>query len=61
LLSFSHAGTNSQMLQRAVRAVQQLRGEAGPLQVPDAHVALCSNGGSGALFNTVMLLGDHRL
>lgn len=43
-MSFSHAGANPQMMQRAVRAVQQLRGEAGALQVPDAHVAFCSNG-----------------
>ena len=58
-MSFSHAGTNPQMLQRAIRAVQQLRGDAGPLQIRDAHVALCSNGGAGALFTTVMLLGDQ--
>ena len=30
-----------------------------PLQVPDAHIALCSNGGAGALFTTVLLLGDQ--
>lgn len=58
-MSFSHAGSNPQMMQRAVRAVQQLRGEAAGLQVPDAHVALCSNGGAGALFTTVLLLGDQ--
>ena len=58
-MSFSHAGTNPQMMQRAIRAVQQIRGEAGDLQVPDAHVALCSNGGAGALFTTVLLLGDE--
>ncbi len=57
LMSFSHAGANPQMLQRAVRAVQQLQGSAGELQVPDARVALCSSGGAGALFNCVMLLG----
>jgi acetyl-CoA acetyltransferase len=56
-MSFSHAGTNPQMMQRAIRAVQQIRGEAGDLQVPDAQVALCSNGGAGALFTTVLLLG----
>lgn len=43
-MSFSHAGSNPQMMQRAIRAVQQLRGQAGELQVPDAHIALCSNG-----------------
>lgn len=58
-MSFSHAGANPQMMQRAIRAVQQLRGQAGELQVPDAHVALCSNGGAGALFTTVLLLGDE--
>jgi acetyl-CoA acetyltransferase len=60
-MSFSHAGSNPQMMQRAVRAVQQLRGEAGDLQVPDAHIALCSNGGAGALFTTLLILGDEPL
>lgn len=59
LMSFSHAGANPQMLQRAVRAVQQLQGSAGELQVPNARVALCSSGGAGALFNCVMLLGQE--
>jgi acetyl-CoA acetyltransferase len=58
-MSFSHAGTNPQMMQRAIRGVQQIRGTAGALQVPEAHVALCSNGGAGALFTTVLLLGDE--
>jgi len=61
LLSFSHAGVNPQMLQRVLRGAQQLRGDAAPLQVPDAHVALCSNGGAGALFTTVLLLGDEEV
>jgi acetyl-CoA acetyltransferase len=60
-MSFSHAGANPQMMQRAIRAVQQLRGEAGVLQVPDAHIALCSNGGAGALFTTLLILGDEPL
>lgn len=60
LMSFSHAGSNPQMIQRVIRGVQQVRGEAGPLQVPGARVALCSNGGPGALFNTVILLGDEK-
>jgi acetyl-CoA acetyltransferase len=58
-MSFSHAGSNPQMMQRAIRAVQQLRGQAGNLQVPDAHIVLCSNGGAGALFTTVLILGDE--
>jgi acetyl-CoA acetyltransferase len=60
-MSFSHAGANPQMMQRAIRAVQQLRGQADGLQVPDAHIALCSNGGAGALFTTVLILGDEPL
>ncbi|HKI39591.1 MAG: thiolase family protein [Mycobacterium sp.] len=60
-MSFSHAGSNPQMMQRAIRAVEQLRGQGGDLQVPDAHVALCSNGGAGALFTTVLILGDEPL
>lgn len=58
LMSFSHAGANPQMMQRVIRGVQQLRGDAGPLQVPEAHVALCTTGGAGALFTGVILLGD---
>lgn len=60
-MSFSHAGSNPQMMQRAIRAVQQLRGDAGDLQVPDARIAFCSNGGAGALFTTVLILGDEPL
>jgi acetyl-CoA acetyltransferase len=59
LMSFSHAGANPQMLQRVIRGAQQIRGDATSLQLPDAHVALCSGGGAGALFNTVVLLGDE--
>lgn len=58
-MSFSHAGSNPQMMQRAIRAVQQLRGQAGDLQVPGARIALCSNGGAGALFTTVIILGNE--
>jgi len=58
-MSFSHAGSNPQMMQRAIRAVQQIRGQAGDLQVPDARIAFCSNGGAGALFTTVLILGDE--
>ncbi len=59
LLSFSHAGV-VQMLQKPVNAVLQLQGRLPPaLTVPDAKVALASNGGSGALFSDVMLLGKE--
>ena len=59
-MSYSHAGINVQMLQRVIRGVQQLRGACPTMQVADAEVALCSNGGSGALFTDVMLLGSER-
>ena len=60
LLSFSHAGL-AQLLQKPIAAVQQLRGDvAAELKVPEAKVAITSNGGAGALFCDVMLLGLER-
>jgi acetyl-CoA acetyltransferase len=59
-MSYSHAGLSAQMLQRVIRGVQQLRGTCPTMQVPGAEVAMCSNGGSGALFTDVMLLGKER-
>jgi len=59
-MSFAHPGASTQMLQRVIRAVEQVRGTAGPMQVPGAEVALCSTGGSGALFNDVLLVGSGR-
>ena len=59
-MSFSHAGINAQQLQRVIRGVQQVRGVCNTAQVPGAAVALCSNGGSGALFTDVLLLGSQR-
>jgi acetyl-CoA acetyltransferase len=59
-LSFSHAGINAQQLQRVIRGVEQLRGTCATQQVVGAEVALCSNGGSGALFTDVVLLGQGR-
>jgi acetyl-CoA acetyltransferase len=57
LLSFSHAGL-AQLIQKPIAAVQQLRGELpAQLTVPGAEVALASNGGAGALFCDVLLLG----
>ena len=50
----------AQQFQRVVRGVQQIRGECQTCQVPGAAVALCSNGGSGALFTDVLLLGAAR-
>jgi acetyl-CoA acetyltransferase len=59
-MSYSHAGISAQQLQRVIRAVEQLRGTCRTHQVPGAEVAICSNGGSGALFTDVMLLGSAR-
>jgi acetyl-CoA acetyltransferase len=56
-MSFSHGGGAVQMLQRVVRGVHQIQGTCPSNQVPGAQVVLCSNGGSGALFNDVILLG----
>ena len=57
-MSFAHPGINAQMLQRVIRGVQQVRGSCRTMQVPDAEVAMCTNGGSGALFTDVMLVGS---
>jgi acetyl-CoA acetyltransferase len=60
LLSFSHAGT-LQMLQKVIAAYEQLSGQLpAELTVPGAQVAMTSNGGSGALFCDVMLLGSSQ-
>jgi acetyl-CoA acetyltransferase len=58
-MSFSHAGA-VQLLQRAIRGVQQLRGECLSRQVEGAEVAMCTNGGAGALFTDVLLLGSEQ-
>jgi acetyl-CoA acetyltransferase len=60
LMSFSHGGATVQLLQRVIRAVQQLRGECVTRQVDGAEVAICSGGGAGALFTDVMLLGSAQ-
>ena len=59
-MSFAHPGNSTQMLQRIIRAVQQVRGTCATAQVPGTEVAMCSNAGSGALFNDVMLVGSAR-
>jgi acetyl-CoA acetyltransferase len=60
LMSFSHGGGDVQKMQRVVRGVQQVRGECESSQVDGASTALCSAGGSGALYNDVILLGSAR-
>ena len=60
LLSFSHAGT-AQLLQKVIASAQVLRGELPEsLRVPEASVVMTSNGGAGALFCDVMLLGSEQ-
>jgi acetyl-CoA acetyltransferase len=59
-MSFSHAGISAQQLQRVIRASQQLRGSCPTRQVAGAEVAIASNGGAGALFCDVLLLGRER-
>jgi acetyl-CoA acetyltransferase len=60
LLSFSHPGT-AQLLQKVTSSVLQLQGAyPAALTVPGATVAMTSNGGAGALFCDVMLLGKER-
>jgi hypothetical protein len=51
----------AQLLQKPIAATLQLRGEVpDALRVPDAKVALATNGGAGALFTDVMLLGTEQ-
>ena len=57
-MSFSHGGAAVQLFQRVIRGVQQLRHQCPTMQVADAKVAMCSGGGSGALFTDVLLLGS---
>lgn len=59
-MSYSHAGLNVQMLQRVIRGVHQVRGTCSSTQIDGVDVALCTNGGSGALFCDVLLVGSTR-
>ena len=59
-MSFSHPGGLTQMLQRVVRGVEQIQGRASGVQLSDPEVVMCTCGGSGALFNDVVLLGKTR-
>ena len=60
LLSFSHAGL-AQLLQKVISAVLQLQGRCpDELRVPDAEVAIATNGGAGALFCDLILVGREQ-
>jgi acetyl-CoA acetyltransferase len=59
-MSYAHPGNSTQMLQRVIRGIEQVRGSCRSVQVQAAEVALCSNGGSGALFTDVLLVGSGR-
>ena len=59
LLSYSHAGASAQMLQRVIRGVEQLRGTCATNQIAGAEVALATNGGPGALFLDLVVLGKE--
>ncbi len=58
-MSFSHPGT-AQLLQKVISGTAQMRGAAGSRQVEDAKVAMVTNGGAGALFTDVVLLGREQ-
>ncbi|QDQ98816.1 thiolase family protein [Tomitella fengzijianii] len=60
LMSYSHGGGVVQLNQRVARGVQQLQGTCRSNQVAGARTVLCSNGGAGALFTDVLLLGSER-
>jgi acetyl-CoA acetyltransferase len=59
-MSFSHTGPIVQMMQRVARGAEQLRGECVSQQVEGAEIALCTNGGAGALFTDVIVLGADQ-
>ncbi len=61
LLSFGHAGT-LQMLQKVIAGYEQLTDQnPAAINIADAKTAIASNGGSGALFCDVLLLGKEQV
>ena len=59
LLAYSHVGWGGPTL-KIVEAVRQIRGAAGPGQVPGAEVALVTGAGAGAQYHNAVLLGADR-
>ncbi|MCY3663462.1 MAG: thiolase family protein [bacterium] len=59
LLAYSHVGWGGPTL-KIVEAVRQIRGTAGPGQVPGAEVALVTGAGAGAQYHNAVLLGADR-
>ena len=59
LMAYSHVGWGGPTL-KIVEAVRQIRGTAGPGQVPGAEVALVTGAGSGAQYHNAVLLGTDR-
>jgi acetyl-CoA acetyltransferase len=59
VLSHSHTGS-SQMIQKVVQSVRQVRGQSPVNQVADCHVSLCATQGAGALATCLLIVGDER-
>jgi acetyl-CoA acetyltransferase len=56
-MAHAHTGS-SQMLQKVVQCVRQVRGQSPVNQVPGCRVSLCSNSGAGAMNTTILIAGD---
>ena len=56
LMSFSHTGYGGPTL-KVIEAVRQLRGIAGPGQVPGVETAFVTGAGSGAQYHNALILG----
>lgn len=59
VLAHGHTGS-SQLLQKVVQSVRQVRGQSQANQVDGCRVSLCSNQGAGALSTCLLIVGDSR-